>query len=187
MSKRIHSEKFGSAEERNYEASGDLENDIPYSRWTTGFRIKYSDFSAAGTSEEINLGAIPAGVSIEDIEVDLVEAFDAAVTLTAATLEVGDGDDPDGLLAGLVDLDLNASPTTGLQNVQATDLGAYLYNGTNKYLRKKSYPAAKTLKATLTVTGDNLADMDQGEVIVYVKASKPGAAKVFEAGDSAIS
>lgn len=44
----------------------------------------------------------------------------------------------------------------------------------------------KTIYATLTVAGDNLADMDEGEVDIYIKVSNPNGAKVWLAGDSAV-
>jgi hypothetical protein len=187
MAKRIPSNLYGGADERYYEASGRIKDKLPGQRWV-GIRIKYTDFSAAGLTEEINLATIPAGTVVHALEVDVVEEFSAAVALTAATLEVGDTvlNDPDGLLVGLAGLDETSGPTTGLQQIDPVEYGAYLYEATKKTLNHFPYEAADVLSATLTVVGDNLSDMTGGEVIVYLLVSNVEAAKVFNAGDSAI-
>lgn len=188
MTKRIASARFGGADERYYEASGTAKNVLPGARWI-GFRLKYTDFSAAALTEEIILGDVPAGTVVHDVEVEVVEEFSAAVALTAATLEVGDTvlNDPDGLLAGLAGLDETSGPTVGLQDLDTTDLGVYLYDptaGDRLNLKKHVYKAADVLSATLTVAGDNVQDMTGGEVIIYLLVSNVKAARVFNAGDT---
>ena len=187
MSKRIASKEFGGADVRDYEASGSLQDLLPYPRWV-GIRVPKSLFTAGASTEEVNLATIPAGTTIHAVEVDVVEEYSHGTPLTAATLILGDTvvNDPNGLIGALADLDETAGPTLGLQRIDITEYGVHLYDATKKSLTPYIYTAADILSASMTINAGDVADLTGGEVIVYLLASSVGAGRVFKAQDSEI-
>ena len=101
---------------------------------------------------------------------NLVTKFDATVTLSDCTLIVGDGTDPNGILATAADLD-DIGGTAGWARPLIDELGDYLYDSTKKSLSPFLYTAADELEATITFTGDNVDDSTQGVIDVYVYVS----------------
>jgi len=143
------------------------------------YTIAYSDFSDADTAETLTLDTLPAGVNIHDLRLKLNTKFDATVTLTAATLEVGAAADIDGLVEGWADLDDDGG-TAGWQVVATYNAyGDDLFNPAigavdgESVLVPANYAAATALTVTLTVAGDNLNDMTQGSMDLYVLMSQP--------------
>lgn len=97
--------------------------------------------------------ALAAGSDIVEAWLDFPEAFDAG------TLDVGDGDDPDGYMAafdlagfggGYAVVGQSTQTLSSVPGVSSGAVWAGAYLNTSTYGMKRHYPAGGTLTATIT-------------------------------------
>lgn len=158
-------------DDRFLKAGGRGSESLVVPRWV-GSSINHTMLVATATSDVVKLNlSVPVNTLIHAIMFNLVTKFDATVTLSDCTLIVGDGTDPNGILATAADLDDNGG-TAGWARPDVTELGVYLYDSTKKSLTPYLYTAADELEATVTFTGDNVDDSTQGQVDVYLLMSQ---------------
>jgi len=101
------------------------------------------------------------GDCVTDVWVEVVTTFDDG----GATVDTGDGTDPNGFLDN-AKINLAAAAYYGLE---ADDRGAFLWDVANSHIRQKIYTAADTVDATIVK-----ANGSQGVAIVYVKVTRIG-------------
>lgn len=125
--------------------------------------IKYSDLSAAATTETYEAIQLPAKAIVKQVVFVLDTEFDGGAT-SELTIQVGDGTDPNGYItAKSVHADAT-SVATGIID------GAYLNDGTTNYtVNGKQYAAADTLDVLFTSTGANISVLTAGELRVIVE------------------
>lgn len=124
---------------------------IPVGEFTFDFYVKYSDFSDADTSEELDLNvtfpkrALPTNIRIRDTYAELVQEF-AGGTVSAATVEVGDTGDPNERFTAL---NVFTGAGTGLKTVTEGAL-------------PRSFEAAYAPVLKLDTTGGNINTLTAG-------------------------
>lgn len=123
--------------------------------------IKDLTEAAADTAQAIDIAVIPADAVVEKVAYYLESEFSGG-SATALTVEIGDNDDPDGFVTAKSILS-GATPISSGYND-----GAYTTSNT---LNGKHYVAVsnKQVKATITPTGDSLANLESGVIIVKAK------------------
>lgn len=98
---------------------------------------------------------LPAGAVLVDLPTDLTTAWDGG-----ATLDIGDGDDPNGWTAALDLTIFPAGLSLSLQPISLSALGsgAAYVDGSNIGLLKARYPAGGTITATVTATNPTIGE-----------------------------
>jgi hypothetical protein len=126
--------------------------------WSDSLVIKHGDLTATGTTQTFTL-PIPAGGVVRGVGFYLETAFDGGST-NSLTIDVGDGDDPDGYIDG-VQIAVDATEVIYAWNngdlVQAADV---VNHG-------KLYTAADTLDILLTGS-HALNTIDTGKINIFV-------------------
>jgi len=130
-------------------------------------KITHKDLTetASATAQTIDIAEIPTDAIVEWSAYGLVEEFDGG-SASALTLALGDEDDADGFVSAKSVLN-GATPVSS-----AVNDGAYYNDGTTaNTVNGKVYDNAstKTLQAVFTPTGDSLANIDTGEVLIKAK------------------
>lgn len=125
--------------------------------------IKYSDISAAATTNTYEAIQIPIYGVVKTVAYVLDTEFDGGAT-SEMTVQIGDGVDPNGyILAKSVHVDGTAVLTSVVD-------GAYLTVGTDVDTgNSKQYAAADTIDVLFTATGANLSVLTQGSMRVIVE------------------
>lgn len=125
--------------------------------------IKYSDISAAATTNTYEAIQIPIYGVVKTVAYVLDTEFDGGAT-SEMTVQIGDGADPNGyILAKSVHVDGTAVLTSVVD-------GAYLTVGTDVDTgNSKQYAAADTIDVLFTATGANLSVLTQGSMRVIVE------------------
>lgn len=114
-------------------------------------RMTFLESQATAAGSTVNHCPLPDGA----ILVDIIVTAEALHTGTSSSLQVGDGDDPDGYFTS-VDLkatDLLAEESLRLSGNLATGGGvggAYTNVGTNTHLTDIGYPSGGVVEATVT-------------------------------------
>ncbi len=129
--------------------------------------IKASDLTetADATEQVIDCFEIPTDAIVEWVSYGLITEFDGASS-SELTIELGDDDDDNGFTVA-ASIHADATPLSSKVNT-----GAYFNDGTtDNTVNGKVYDnaAVKTVKAAFIPTGDSLADIDTGRVIVKAK------------------
>lgn len=126
-------------------------------------KINIADLTeaAADTAQSITIASIPTDAVVEKAAYYLEEEFSGG-SLTALTVNIGDEDDTDGFVTAKSILS-GATPVSSGYND-----GAYTTSNT---LNGRHYDnaAAKTLSATFSPTGDSLANLEAGVIVVKAK------------------
>lgn len=124
--------------------------------------ITDADLTAAATTQTIEAISLPAAAIVTQVAFYLDEEFDGGAT-SELTIEVGDGDDPNGYItAQSVHADAT-TVTTGIVD------GVYLTVGTDVNTgNSKQYAAAGTIKVLFTATGANVSVLTAGKLRVIV-------------------
>lgn len=160
-------------------AGGDAEFETPYLRHV-GASFKYSDLVESGTStisDALDLITFPAGTVLHNVKLNLLTPFNAAVALTDFSVKVGYSGNDDAILAAYADLDA-AAASAGYIDPDITELGADLYDATKKSLADKLYTSETVVQVIGTATGDDIGDMNAGELAVIFAISRIDAARV---------
>ncbi len=125
--------------------------------------IKYSDISAAATTNTYEAIQIPIYGVVKTVAYVVDTEFDGGAT-SEMTVQIGDGADPNGyILAKSVHVDGTAVLTSVVD-------GAYLTVGTDVDTgNSKQYAAADTIDVLFTATGANLSVLTQGSMRVIVE------------------
>jgi hypothetical protein len=115
-------------------------------------------FTAAATSEVVDLGTVPAGSYVLGCRVKVATAFTGGGT-TDAKVAIGDANDDDAILASAdVDVAVDGEASSHTLGVAP----------------HKTYAAATTLKVKLTSTGANVVAFTAGDMtveVLYAQAS----------------
>ena len=130
-------------------------------------KIKFSDLTeaASATAESVVIAKIPADSVVEKVAYYLETEFSGG-SVSALTIEAGDEDDSNGYI-GSKSVLTGATPISSAYND-----GAYLNDGTTaNTINGKHYDnsAEKTLSVTFSPTGDALANLEAGVLVVKAK------------------
>lgn len=122
-------------------------------------KVVSTDLTAAATTQTLPIlpasGTLPAGTIVECIGHRCVTAF-AGTSITAVTLQVGDGSDTDRLCTAALD-DLIATGYTAVPRSVTTQPFAF--------------GSADAVDALFTATGANLSALTAGEVHILLRAT----------------
>ena len=122
-------------------------------------KVLYSDLTAAATTQTLPIlpasGTLAAGTIVECIGHRCVTAF-AGTSITAVTLQVGDGSDTDRLCTAALD-DLIAAGYTAVPRSVTT--------------QPYALASADAIDALFTATGANLSVLTAGEVHILLRAT----------------
>lgn len=117
------------------------------------------DGGATGTYELIS---VPANFAVRDV---YLEIETAVVSGGTPTLEIGDGDDPNGYIA-----DFEASSgSAGFINLNQDDKGVYLWDDTNDAADVKTYASADTIDLEI-----GAAALTAGKIRVVAEGERLG-------------
>ena len=129
--------------------------------------IKYSDISAAATTNTYQAIQLPIYGIVKAVTYVLDTEFDGGAT-SELTIQIGDGTNPDGYIeAKSVHADATAVFTSLVDGVYLTAEAGTTdpVNATNG----KQYAAADTLDVLFTATGANLSVLTAGSLRVIVE------------------
>lgn len=121
--------------------------------------------TASATAQTIDIAKIPADAYVEKVSYYLIDEMDGG-SVSALTVTLGDEDDADGYVTAKSIL-AGATPVSS-----AINDGAYHNDGTTaNTVNGKHYDNAseKTLQAVFTPTGDSLANINEGKILIKAK------------------
>ncbi len=125
--------------------------------------IKYSDISAAATTNTYQAIQIPIYGIVKAVAYVIDTEFDGGAT-SELTIQIGDGANPDGYIeAKSVHVDGTAVATSLVDGLYLND------STTDNVVNGKQYAAADTLDVLFTATGANLDVLTQGALRVIVE------------------
>lgn len=125
--------------------------------------IKYSDISAAATTNTIEAIQLPIYGIVKAVTYVLDTEFDGGAT-SELTIQIGDGTDPNGYIeAKSVHADATAVATSLVDGLYLND------STTDNVINGKQYAAADTLDVLFTATGANLDVLTAGSLRVIVE------------------
>jgi len=108
------------------------------------------------------LCSVERGYVVTDVWVKVLTTWDGV----GATLDIGDGPDPDGFLPA-ASINLGIATFYGQE---ADERGAYLWDAANSHVRQRVYTSSDTVDATIAPGGG----ATQGKALVAVKVTKVG-------------
>ena len=137
--------------------------------------LTFANFTAAsGTIVfDIPVANEPTSTIIHDIVVRAETGFTGGA-VSAATLAFGISTDATGFFASA-----NVFATGPFRITSESEKGTLLWDSGNTYPKKYVMTAAKTLRATLTLTGGNGSDLTAGQCHVYLLTSALYAAESY--------
>jgi hypothetical protein len=125
--------------------------------------IKYSDLSAAATTETYEAIQIPAYGIVKQVTYVLDTEFDGGAT-SELTIQIGDGTDPNGYIeAKSVHADATAVFTSIMDGEYGTD------GTTDNVVNSTQYATADTIDVLFTATGANVSALTAGQLRVIVE------------------